>query len=393
MDMKKSTSVIATTTSLAALLLLAANLRPALTSVGPLLDQIRQATDISPSALGVLTSLPLLALGALAPLGHLQRRCGAERTVLAALALLVVGTLLRSQGSATSLFAGSVLLSAGIAIGNVLVPIIIRRDFHGRIHALTTACVVTMGLSAAIASGLAVPLAAWLPGGWRSSLAVWGLLALLAMALWLPAACKQPIQAAEDMQAGGKSTIWKSPVAWLVTAFMGSQSFFFYVVISWFPAVFQDQGATRAEAGWLVTVYQLVALGSSLLVPLMLRRIRSQGLVACVASAMLAGSALGLLLIPGLVYLWVVMMGFGGGICLVLALVFIGTRSSDPRQTAALSVMAQSLGYMLAATGPFLFSVLHDVSAGWTLPLSVLVILGLLQGAIGFEVGRERTRP
>ncbi len=147
MDMKKSTSVIATTTSLAALLLLAANLRPALTSVGPLLDQIRHATDISPSALGVLTSLPLLALGALAPLGHLQRRCGAERTVLAALALLVVGTLLRSQGSATSLFAGTVLLSAGIAIGNVLVPIIIRRDFHGRIHALTTACVVTMGLS------------------------------------------------------------------------------------------------------------------------------------------------------------------------------------------------------------------------------------------------------
>jgi len=386
---KKSTSAKAAAISFVPLLLLAANLRPALTSVGPLLDQIRQATGISLSAAGLLGSLPLIALGALAPLGHLGRRFGIEQTLLGALALLAVGLLIRSQGSVAGLFGGSLCLSAGIAIGNVLVPSLIKRDFPERVQSLTTLYVVTMGVTASIASGIAVPLSALLPGGWRSSLAVWLLPVLVAMAAWIPAARRRAASVASDEGVDIGSPVWKAPVAWLVTGFMGSQSFFFYVVVSWFPTIFQDRGFTPAEAGWLVTLFQLVALGSSMLLPAVLKRVRDQSTVAFWVSAILAISALGLALFPGQAYFWTALMGLGGGACLILALVFIGTRSANHRQTAALSIMAQSLGYLFAATGPSLFGLMHDLTGSWTAPLLSLVFLGAAQAFFGLRVGRR----
>ncbi|WP_143269014.1 MFS transporter [Azospirillum agricola] len=170
--MTSSTSVPKTALSIVPFLLLAANLRPALTSVGPLIGSIQDATGLSVTAAGVLNSLPLLAFAAFAPLAHLGRRLGMERTLVGALFLLFVGILFRSSGSAFGLFAGSICLAAGIAVGNILVPGIIKRDYPERVKALTAIYAVTLGLSAAIASGLAVPLAAWLPGGWQAALAI-----------------------------------------------------------------------------------------------------------------------------------------------------------------------------------------------------------------------------
>src|SRR6185295_7306763 len=171
---------------LIALLLIAANLRPSLTSVGPLLKTIQDQLALSATAAGLLTSLPLLAFAACAPLARLARQHGAERMLLIGLLLLIAGILLRSAGSTFALFAGTVVLATGIAIANVLLPMLIKQHYPERVPTITTAYATTMGGIAALGSGVAVPLARVLPGGWQTSLATWALLAAIAAIVWLP---------------------------------------------------------------------------------------------------------------------------------------------------------------------------------------------------------------
>lgn len=371
-------------------LLLAANLRPALTSVGPLVGEIQSATGLSGTAAGFLNSLPLLAFAAFAPLAHFGRRLGIERTLVVALLLLFVGVLVRSCGSIPALFAGTLLLAAGIAVGNILVPGIVKRDYPERVKPLMTVYAVTLGLSAAIASGLAVPFAAWIPGGWQGALGVWAIPALVAALAWTPVALRngKPMPHSRTV-----ATIpaWRSPLAWFVTGFMGLQSLYFYVAIAWLPSIFQSNGHDPAEAGLLITVFQLVALAMSAMLPLLLGRRKDQSFAAAIASLAMAASVGGLLIFPAGAYFWMVLMGLGGGACLPLALMFISLRSADHHQTASLSMMAQSIGYLLAALGPFAFGFIHDLSGSWTIPLAGLAVLGVILALVGYEAGRDKT--
>ncbi|MBB2963367.1 MFS transporter [Methylobacterium sp. R2-1] len=371
-------------------LLLAANLRPALTSVGPLIEPIRQTTGLSLTAAGLLNSLPLLALAAFAPLAHFGRRFGAERTLVAALLLLAAGILIRSSGSTMALFAGSACLAGGIAIGNVLVPGIIKRDYPDRVKGLTTLYAVTLGLTAAVASALAVPLATWLPGGWQTALAIWAVPAFVAALAWSPIALRTGGDAHRHC-ASKRMPVWRSGVAWLVTGFMGLQSLYFYVAVAWLPTIFQHDGYAPAEAGLLITLFQLVALAVSAMMPLILGRAKDQSRVACVAALLVAVAMGGVLLFPAGAYLWMIVAGLGGGACLPLALAFISLRAADHHQAASLSMMSQSVGYLLAAFGPFTFGLLHDLTGTWSLPLAVLVAFGLLFAAVGYGAGRDRT--
>lgn len=370
-------------------LLLAANLRPALTSVGPLIGEIQNSTGLSATGAGLLSSMPLLAFAAFAPLAHFGRRLGMERTLVAALLLLFVGLLLRSAGSVPALFAGTLLLAAGISVGNVLVPGIIKRDYPERVKPLTTVYAVVLGLSAAIASGLAVPFALWLPGGWQGALAIWSIPALIAALAWTPIALRDG-SPARDEWASATTPIWRSPLAWFVTGFMGLQSLYFYVAIAWLPSIFQSNGHGAAEAGLLITVFQLVALAMSAMLPLLLGRGKDQSVVAVTASLTMTVSVAGLLFFPGGAYLWMILMGLGVGACLPLALAFISLRSADHHQTASLSMMAQSLGYFLAALGPFAFGFIHDLSGSWKIPLGGLAILGLILALVGYEAGKNK---
>lgn len=371
-------------------LLLAANLRPALTSVGPLLADIQASTGISLTMAGALNSLPLLAFAVFAPIAHLGRRLGMERTLVGALLLLVGGILLRSSGSVFGLFAGSLCLAAGIGVGNILVPGIIKRDYPERVKALTTIYAVTLGLSAAIASGLAVPLASSLPGGWQTALAMWAVPALIAALAWTPIALRQG-KSGLHQRATASTPLWRSPLAWFVTGYMGLQSLYFYVAVAWLPTVFQSYGYSPAEAGLLVTIFQLVALAMSAMTPLLLGRRRDQSVAASAAALAMAAGIAGFLLSPGLAYLWVAVLGLGGGACLPLALAFISLRAADHHQAASLSMMAQSIGYFLAALGPFAVGLIHDLAGAWSFPLAVLVVLGLIQAVIGYEAGRDKT--
>ncbi len=374
---------------LIALLAVAANLRPALTSVGPLIEVIRQDLDLSATAAGLLNSLPLFAFAAFSPLAHFGNRIGFERALIAAMLALIAGILVRSLGGSIGLFGGTLLLGASIAVGNVLLPSIIKRDFPHRVGGVTTAYAVVLALTAAIASGVSVPLARILPGGWQSALAFWAVPTALAI-----------IPLAVRLRSGGAGdgtnkiytsavSVWRSWLAWQVTIFMGLQSFLFYIVVGWFPSVLRDGGYTPGAAGWIVTLFQVVALTTTLAMPTLIRRGRDQRLLAVTTPLLIAIAILGLAAAPGAALIWIVLIGLGTGPTLILALAFIGLRSGDHRQATALSLMAQSIGYFIAALGPIAFGLLHDLCHGWTVPLIALATSSLIQAIAGFGAGRN----
>ncbi|WAL65901.1 MFS transporter [Amycolatopsis cynarae] len=368
------------------LLVAAANLRASLTGVGPVIDRIQVDLRLAPAVAGLLNTLPLLAFAMISPIvPRLAARWGSAWVLGAALVVLTLGIVVRWVPAASALLAGTVLIGAGIAVGNVLLPSLIKRDFPTRVGLLTAAYAAVMGGVAAVASGVAVPISEIAPGGWHTALGWWAVPALAAVMLWLPQ-LKGPGRTAEPMRHARLP--WGSPLAWSVTAFMGLQSLGFYVVVTWLPQVFHDSGVTSTAAGWLLFLFQAVAVATSLAVPAALRRTRDQRGIATISSAALFAGYLGLLINPGWAVLWSVVLGLGGGACLVLALTFLGLRAPDPAAAGALSAMAQSIGYLLAAVGPVIFGFLHSVSAGWQVPIIFMCVAAAGQAIVAIAAGR-----
>lgn len=368
------------------LLVVAANLRPSLTGVGPLLGRVQADLDVAPAVAGLLSSLPLLAFAVISPLvPRLAARWGPERLLWGALVVLTLGIAVRWFPATGSLFAGTVLIGAGIAVGNVLLPSLIKRDFPTRVGLLTSAYATVMGAVAAVASGVAVPISQVAAGGWSTALGCWIVLALAAVVLWLP---QVRTSRATQMPVRSHRLPWGSALAWAVTAFMGLQSLSFYVVVTWLPQVFQDSGFSAAAAGWLLFTFQAVAVVTSLAVPAALRWARDQRAVAAGSSAVMLIGYVGLLVTPGWALLWSVVLGLGGGACLVLALAFLGLRAADATAAGALSAMAQSVGYLLAAVGPVVFGLLHTVSSGWHAPIILMCVAATCQVIVAVAAGR-----
>ena len=377
--------------SVLAFFLLVANLRPALTSVGPVLEAIRSSLGLSGAAAGLLSTLPLLIFAGFSPLARLGDAFGIERTLAGCLALTAAGIALRSEGSIAALFAGTLIFAIGIGVANVLVPSIIKRDFPHQVANMTTAYVMVMALTGAVATGLAVPLANHLAGGWRSSLAIWAVFAALALLCWLPETRKDNTAFAVHRPDDGAATkpIWRSALAWQVTVFMGLQFLIYYVTIGWMPLFLADHGMTPAKAGWLLTLYQVVSFGAGIITPALLRRGRDQRTLAVVASLVTALCIFGLLLAPRLADIWLAVCGASFGITFILAFALIGMRTSHYRRAVSLSTMSQATAYLIAATGPVAFGWLHDLSTGWTIQMASLAAVAIIQGVAGFGAGRQ----
>lgn len=375
-----------------ALLLIAANLRPSLTGVGPLLQTIRDDLALSATAAGILASLPVLIFAAFAPLARLARQLGAERMLLVGLLVLIAGLLVRSEGHVTTLFLGTVVLATGIASTNVLLPVLIKQRYPERVPAITTAYATIMGGVAALASGVAVPLAEWLPGGWRSSLASWVLLAVIALIFWLPHARggkrTGPEKTASSTSASPHPP-WRTSTAWQITGFMGLQSTVFYIAVTWFPAILRDAGFSASAAGWQLTLYQVAALLAGLAVPMLIRRFKNQRGLAVCTSSLAALGVLGILFAPKAATLWMIILGCGSGPSLILALSFMGLRAKNQESAATLSLMAQGIGYLVAAFGPVIFGLAHDYTGGWTIALLGVVAVALGQALFGLGAGRS----
>jgi CP family cyanate transporter-like MFS transporter len=375
--------------TLVGLVLLAVNLRAAITGVSPLLDELQHSFGLSSAAMGVLTTLPVLCLGVFAAAAPpLARRLGAETTLVGALMLIAGGILVRLLPAAIALFAGTALAGAGIAMANVLMPYVIKRAFPDRVGSMTGLAMMLMSGGAALAAGLAVPLDGM--GGWRLPLAVWVVPALLAVAAWIPLARRTPTDATPHTapaENGGESLL-RSPLAWAITGFMGMQSLAFYVLMSWLPAVMKAQGFAAGTAGLMLSVMMTLGIPAGLVMPILAARMRDQrSLVIAVMALMGVGTA-GLLLAPGAGWLWVVVLGIATGSAFPLAFTLITLRSAGPRIAARLSGMAQTAGYLLAGAGPLAFGVLHSVTGGWNVPLTVLLVWLVPETVVALRAAR-----
>ncbi len=376
-----------------ALLLVAANLRASLTGVGPLLTDIQSELSLSATAAGMLGSLPVLMFALFAPLARLGERIGTERLIMAGLVALVAGILLRSEGHVASLFVGTAILGAAIAMTNVLVPALVKQHYPTRIPQLTSAYATAMQVFASLGSGVAVPLAVVLPGGWRSSLAAWALLGVVAIVFWLPH-LRAPRPAAPAVNgAAALHPPWRRAVAWQITGFLGLQSTLFYTAISWYPTYLHDFGYSAAAAGWMITLYQVFALLAGMLVPLLIRRFDDQRQLAVGVATLGFTATCGLWLAPGLAGGWMVLLGIGAGPSLILSLSFIGLRAGSASTAAALSLMTQAGGYFIAMLGPLAFGFVRDLTGGWTGPLLFLMAVAVGQGLCGLGAGRRISIP
>jgi len=369
--------------------LVALNLRTAMASVGPLVATIRAATGLSNTALGWLTTLPLLAFGCVSLFApYVSRRVGVERAVALALVLLAVGTGLRAAEPVAVLYLGTGLMGIGVALGNVLLPVLAKRDFPGHAGQITSLYSSMMGLGATAAAGLSVPLAAVL--GWRGALGIWVLPAAFALVVWL-AQTSRPRPVSSVRRQGGitSAAVGRSKLAWQVALYMGLQSLTFYVIIAWLPDLLQSRGLSEAAAGWMLALSQATGLLGTAVIPIWAGRLADQrGIMWTLA--VLEAIGLGGLLLPGGVFaaLWVSLIGFVMGGTFGLALTLLVLRSPDAETAGGLSGMAQSVGYLVAAAGPPLFGYLYDLTTGWTVP--ILFLWAVLVGKVlwGLPAGR-----
>lgn len=377
---KPLTAFSSATFFLFVLLLTAANLRAPITVAGPVLQDIRATFGLSAGEAGLFNFIPLMLFALLAPpAAWLGNRIGLERTLWGALCLITAGSLLRWHPAEAALWGGTLLLSAGIAAANVLLPPLIKRDFTAHTAKYIGLYAATMSITASLASGIAVPLSQLSSAGWRLSLVVWALPGLVALVVWLPLLRqRQSTFAATDAPVAYRHP-WKSAVGWQIALFMALQSLAFYTLIGWFAVFAQDNGFSQTRAGWLLFWYQAIAIIANLGCMVALKRVKDARLTAFIASSGIFLGMLGLLLNPQWAMIWLTLAGLGAGASLVLCLSLFNLRATHHRQASQLSGMAQCVGYALAAFGPLFFGVLHEQSGNWTLPFGVLTLLSLLQ--------------
>ncbi|MEK3986701.1 MFS transporter [Paenibacillus sp. FSL K6-3166] len=376
------------------IVLVAFNLRPAITSVGPLVGIIQEDVGLAHWSAGLLMSIPLISFAVMSSLvPRIAARLSNEKTLLLGLVILLVGICIRSISMTLFIFVGTLLIGVGIAIGNVLLPVVVKEKFPQKFGLMTSIYSTSMGLFASLASGISIPLAHGLKLGWDGALIVWGIPTIIAIVVWILLIRLNPAKdnAVKSVRISARQ-IWRSPLAWKIALFMGFQSSLFYITMSWLPEILYNYGISRGTAGWLLSFIQIVGVPVSFLVPILAGRLRSQVWIAF---------ALGMCSIVGYGGLWmgssypmmilsIILIGIALGGNFPLALSYIGIRARNGNQAAELSGMAQSTGYMLAAIGPILIGYLYDMTQVWTIPLITLIVISGLVMTFGMLSGRDK---
>ena len=369
---------------LAGVLLVALNLRGPLVALAPVVDDLQRDLGVGAGTVGLLTSIPVLCFGLAAPAASLLiARTGVHRAVLVSLAGVLAGTLLRSAGSPTSAIAGTVVLGLAITVGNIVVPVVIGRDFPGATNLVTAAYTAALNVGSALTTALTAPLADAL--GWRAALAAWGLLVCAAAAVWTAALRRQTARAAAAERAGTAppppppgvaiGPVWRRPVAWGLTLAFAGQAFTYFGATAWLPTLLADENdMSRAAAGVSSALFQVLAVVGAFAVPPLVAWWKRPSLVLLAVTVLWAALPIGLLVDPSLWALWCCLAGAaqGGGITVIF--IAIVRRSADVTDSRRLSAMVQGGGYVVAGTGPLVLGTVHDATGGWAMPL--LVILG-----------------
>lgn len=368
-------------------------LRTPIISVSPILVQLQDFYNLSSVAAGLLTSLPVLCFGALALLApRLEQRFGMERTISAMLVLIILGMLIRAWAGAGGLFAGTVVLGAAIAVNNVLLPGLVKRDWSHVAGPLMSIQSVSMALGPTLAAVLTVPLYQLLGDSVRLALLSWLILPLAALVLF-QALRRQMSRAGvgrlRQKAQAATGNLLRDPLAWQVTVYLGMQSLLFYAVSAWLPTILTDAGLAATTAGIGFSAFNLVSVAGSLAGPLVAVKLRHQGVLSSIGAGLWLIGLAGLLLAPlPAFYLWVMIAGMGSGLSFSLALTLLVLRSHDASDAARLSGMVQAVGYVLGATGPLVVGWLFESSGSWNVPLIFLLAVVPLLAMAGLGAGR-----
>lgn len=374
-------------------ILIAANLRAPLTSIGSLITSIRTDLGISHALAGTITTLPLLAFALLSPFApKIAHKITMERTIFLSLVVLAIGIVLRSLFGTGALFAGTILIGVAIAFGNVLLPGFIKMNFPLKVGIMTGMYGVFMNIFAALGSGLSVPLTSIGEIGWEGSLAFWVIPVFVAIAVWAP-----QLKKVKDSTTYSKATpkeklsLVRSPLAWMITIFMGLQSLVFYTLVTWLPEILQGMGYSMSAAGWMLFLMQFAIIPFTFIIPVLAERMKNQSLLGGATALLFILGITGVLIgKQSLIPISVILIGIGAGSAFSLAMMFFSMRTSNAVEASDLSGMAQSFGYLLAAAGPIVFGALHDLTDSWTMPLILLIVLAGVIFIVGIAAGRDK---
>lgn len=380
------------------IVLAALNLRPAITSLGALLEEVRDGLGMSGSVAGLLTSVPPLCFavfGVMAP--RLARRFGPGAVVCAGMAAITAGLLLRPYaGSTAGFLAASALALMGIAVSNILMPVIVKRWFPDRVGSMTGLYSMALALGTASAAAVTVPMTEVLGGSWQTGLTVWAALAALAVLPWIPFVRDRgaaPAASAREPHARVEAPllrITRSRTAWALAVYFGLQATGAYITMGWMPQIFRDAGVHAGTAGLLLAVTMVMGVPLAFVIPRLATRLPHQGpIVLALGACGLAGYA-GLYLAPATgAWAWALLLGVSN-CSFPLALTMVGMRARTSAGVAQLSGFAQSTGYLISIPGPLLVGVLYQHSGGWGLPIALMAGLMIPQMAVGLLAGRNR---
>ncbi|MGA5101523.1 CynX/NimT family MFS transporter [Streptomyces lavendulocolor] len=385
------------------LVLAALNLRPAITSLGALLEEVRTGLHMSGGVAGVLTSVPPLCFavfGITAP--RLARRFGPGAVVFAGMVAITAGLVLRPfAGGTVAFLAASALALMGIAVSNVLMPVIVKRYFPDRVGTMTGLYSMALALGTSLAAAATVPVTGALGGGWRAGLAVWAVLGAFAVVAWLPLVRRRGASATGTGAAAGTGSgaggeapalrITRSRTAWALGCFFGLQATGAYITMGWMPQIFRDAGVSAGTAGVLLAVTMVMGVPLAFVIPRLATRMKNQGpIVVALGLCGLAGYA-GLHFAPAAgAWAWALLLGVSN-CAFPLALTMIGMRSRTGGGVVRLSAFAQSVGYLISIPGPTLVGTLYEHSGGWGTPLALMAGLMVPQMIVGIVAGRDRT--
>jgi len=384
------------------------NLRGAITSLPPLFPELQGSLHLSATAISLLAATPVICFGVVSGFSaSLSRRLGEERVLLAALVALTAGLLLRAAAPGALLFPGTVLAASAIAVMNVLLSSLIKRRWPERAGFLIGLYITALSVGAIIGSLVSVPLwngtngSVTLVLGWLAGPAALAALVWLPQTRHIPRTVSASTQDRDPRAAAlrpaarpHRVAVHRYPLAWQVTLFMGTQSLLYYAALSWLPTILRDRGDSAGTAGDLLALMGVGNLAVSLFVPIVAQRMRAQyALVVPTVVAMTVGLA-GVVYLPlGSAVIWALILGAGQNAALSLAIFFTMARAPHAAAAASLSSLAQSVGYLLASTGPLEVGLLHSATGSWNLPVAVLFALTGIMLAAGLLAARPRMLP
>lgn len=380
---------------LAGITALAFNMRAAITSLPPVFPELAASLRLSPAALSALAAVPVLCFGvfsgAAAPL---SRWFGEERVLGAALVVLAAGLVLRGAFPGGMLFPGTALAAFAIAVLNVLLPSLVKRRRPEQAGLLIGIYLVGLSAGSILASLVAIPVYRLSGGSVPLTVGLWALPALGAALVWLPQLRYRTVPAARPAGAAGRLRVYRHALTWQVTLFMGLQSLTFYAALSWVPTMFRDRGVSPGGAGNLLALMSFGGTITALVIPVLAHRARDQrALIAATMVASAAGLA-GVWFAPvGSAVAWILVLGLGQGAALGLAVFLMMARAPDPVAAASLSAFVQSVGYLLATAGPLAVGFLHSATGGWTVPVTMLLVIMGLEFMAGWPAARDVTLP